>query len=325
MASGAKTHLKQLIDLRYRAGELNLFARHKAQSQLAGNVKTSFRGRGIDFEEIRHYQPGDDIRSIDWRVTARTGEAHTKLYQEERERPVLVVTDQRPSMMFGTQCSFKSVQAAEVASLLCWAALGQNDRVGGLVFNGQQHQEIRPARSKSAVLQLLSAIHKYNTNEYSKHQNSHKPNDEAGSINEVIKELRRIAKPGSALFIISDFIGLNEDGIKQLHLLKKHCDVNAIFISDPMEKQLPARGGYQFTDGVKRQWFSTDNKQLVTAFKQRFTARVAHLTQQLAAHGIPTIAISTNDNALTVLRSQYHSKATAANINSKLTAKGNSA
>jgi len=325
MASGAKTNLKQLIDLRYRAGELNLFARNKAQSQLAGSVKTSFRGRGIDFEEIRHYQPGDDIRSIDWRVTARTGEAHTKLYQEERERPVLVVADQRPSMIFGTQCCFKSVQAAEVASLLCWAALGQNDRIGGLVFNGQQHQEVRPARSKSSVLKLLNAIHKYNTNEYSKHQNSHKPNDEAGSINEVIKELRRIAKPGSALFIISDFIGLNEDGIKQLHLLKKHCDVNAIFISDPMEKQLPARGGYQFTDGVKRQWFNTDNKQLVTAFKQRFTARVAHLTQQLAAHGIPTIAISTNDNALTVLRSQYHSKATAANINSKLTAKGNSA
>ena len=325
MASGAKTHLKQLIDLRYRAGELKLFARNKAQSQLAGSVKTSFRGRGIDFEEIRHYQPGDDIRSIDWRVTARTGEAHTKLYQEERERPVLVVADQRPSMMFGTQCCFKSVQAADVASLLCWAALGQNDRVGGLVFNGQQHQEIRPARSKSAVLQLLSAIHKYNTGEHSTHQKFDQSNNDTASINEVIKELRRIAKPGSALFIISDFIGLNEDGIKQLHLLKKHCDVNAIFISDPMEKQLPARGGYQFTDGVKRQWFNTDNKQLVTAFKQRFTARVAHLTQQLATHGIPTLAISTNDNALTVLRSQYHSKATAANFNSRLTAQGDSA
>lgn len=185
MASGAKTNLKQLIDLRYRAGELNLFARHKAQSQLAGNVKTSFRGRGIDFEEIRHYQPGDDIRSIDWRVTARTGEAHTKLYQEERERPVLVVTDQRPSMIFGTQCCFKSVQAAEVASLLCWAALGQNDRVGGLVFNGQQHQEIRPARSKSSVLQLLSAIHKYNTDEQLQHQNIDTSNNDMASINEI--------------------------------------------------------------------------------------------------------------------------------------------
>ena len=318
MASGAKTHLKQLIDLRYRAGELKLFARNKAQSQLAGSVKTSFRGRGIDFEEIRHYQPGDDIRSIDWRVTARTGEAHTKLYQEERERPVLVVADQRPSMMFGTQCCFKSVQAADVAGLLCWAALGQNDRVGGLVFNGQQHQEIRPARSKSAVLKLLSAIHKYNTGEHSKHQHSDKPNDEADSINEVIKELRRIAKPGSALFIISDFIGLNEDGIKQLHLLKKHCDVTAIFISDPMEKQLPLRGGCQFTDGVKRQWFNTNNQQLVKAFKQRFVKRATQLTQQLAAHGIPTIAISTNENALTVLRSQYHSKATAAGINNSI-------
>jgi uncharacterized protein (DUF58 family) len=319
MASGAKTNLKQLIDLRYRAGELNLFARNKAQSQLAGSVKTSFRGRGIDFEEIRHYQPGDDIRSIDWRVTARTGEAHTKLYQEERERPVLVVADQRPSMIFGTQCCFKSVQAAEVASLLCWASLGQNDRIGGLVFNGQQHQEVRPARSKSSVLKLLNAIHKYNTDEQNSHYNNDNANVDAANINEVIKELRRIAKPGSALFIISDFIGLNDDGIKQLHLLKKHCDVTAIFISDPMEKQLPARGGYQFTDGVKRQWFNTDNQQLVAAFKQRFTERSTHLTQQLAAHGIPTLAISTHNDALTVLRSQYRSqqkkKSTASNIN----------
>ena len=318
MASGAKTHLKQLIDLRYRAGELNLFARNKAQSQLAGSVKTHFRGRGIDFEEIRHYQAGDDIRSIDWRVTARTGEAHTKLYQEERERPVLVVVDQRQSMIFGTQCCFKSVQAAEMASLLCWAALGQNDRVGGLVFNDQQHQEIRPARSKSSVLQLLSAIHKFNTNEYTDKTNNtidntidSTINNNAQNINEVVKELRRIAKPGSALFIISDFIGLNDDGIKQLHLLKKHCDVNAIFISDPMEKQLPTHGGCQFTDGKQRHWFDTSNQQLITAFKQRFTDRVTHLTQQLAAHGIPTITASTHEDALTILHHQYHSKANA--------------
>lgn len=318
MASGVKTHLKQLIDLRYRAGELKLFARNKAQSQLAGSVKTHFRGRGIDFEELRHYQTGDDIRSIDWRVTARTGEAHTKLYQEERERPVLVVIDQKQSMDFGTQCCFKSVQAAEIASLLCWAALQQNDRVGGLVFNDHQHQEIRPARSKSSVLQLLSAIHQYNI-----HKNTDKANNKTQNINEVIKELRRISKPGSALFIISDFIGLDDDGIKQLHLLKKHCDVNAIFISDPMEKQLPAHGGCQFTDGSQRYYFDTRNSKLVAAFKQRFSNRATHLTQQLAAHGIPMISVSTHENALTILRSQYHSKAkSSTTVKSKAAIKG---
>lgn len=315
MASGAQTNLKQLINLRHRAAELKLFARSKAQSQLAGSVKTHFRGRGIDFEEIRHYQAGDDIRSIDWRVTARTGEAHTKLYQEERERPVLVAIDQRQSMAFGTQRCFKSVQAADVASLLCWAALANNDRVGGLVFNDQQHREIRPARSKSSVLQLLSATHQYNH-----HNLIGTAAENKADINEVIKELRRIAKPGSALFFISDFIGLNNDGIKQLHLLKKHCDVNAIFISDPMEKQLPARSGhsgYQFTDGSKRLWFDTNNHQLLAAFTQRFTERSGHLTQQLAAHGIPTIAISTDNNALDILRSHYHSSSRSGSNNSK--------
>ncbi|MDG2035728.1 MAG: hypothetical protein P8J42_03850, partial [Pseudomonadales bacterium] len=170
---------------------------------------------------------------------------------------------------------------------------------------------------KSSVLQLLSAVHQYNHHDLSSAAAEDKAESKTESkteskadINEVIKELRRIAKPGSALFIISDFIGLNDDGIKQLHLLKKHCDVNAIFISDPMEKQLPARSGhsgYQFTDGNKRQWFDTNNHQLLAAFTQRFTERSEHLTQQLAAHGIPTIAISTDNSALDILRSHYHS------------------
>lgn len=322
MATGAQTQLKQLIDLRHRAGELNLFARNKSQSQLAGNVKTNFRGRGIDFEEIRQYQAGDDIRSIDWRVTARTGEAHTKLYQEERERPVLVAVDQRQTMAFGSQRCFKSVQAAEVASLLSWATLAKNDRVGGLVFNDTQHKDIRPARSKSSVLELLNSVHQFNQQALDALMQSHASTQTSGDnfypnsnssalqqINQVIIELRRIAKPGSAVFIISDFIGLNDEGVKHLHLLKKHCDVNAIFISDPMEAELPRQGGSQFTDGRQRQQFNIGDQQLLKAFADRFKQRLAQLNHQLSTHRIPTMAISTHEDAMTILRNQYQSKA----------------
>lgn len=311
MASGAKTQLTKLIDLRHSAGELSLFSRSKALSALVGSVKTNFRGRGLDFEEIRQYQAGDDIRSIDWRVTARTGVAHTKLYQEERERPVLVAVDQRSSMAFGSQCCFKSVQAAEVASLISWAALAKNDRVGGLIFNDSLHHDVRPARSKSAVLKIISAIDSFNKgNSVDSHGRSssstNKASQNSQQINDVIIELRRIAKPGSAIFIVSDFIGLDDEGIKQLHLLKKHCDIHAIFISDPMERQLPASGGNQFTDGINRSRFDISDKKLLNGFAQRFDSRLTALTQQLSANGIPTIAISTNDDAIQIMRRHYH-------------------
>src|SRR6056300_461999 len=151
-ARGAYATLEDLIALRFPAQQLRLARRKKALSALTGPNKSNFRGRGIDFEEVRSYQPGDDIRTIDWRVTARTGSAHTKLFREERERPVLVVVDQRSSMFFGSSHCFKSVLAAQLASLIAWSALDAGDRVGGLVFNGEEHREIRPRRSRKNVL-----------------------------------------------------------------------------------------------------------------------------------------------------------------------------
>ena len=157
-ARGAYAELNDLIALRFPARQLELGRRNRALSALAGPNKSNFRGRGIDFEEVRSYQPGDDIRTIDWRVTARTGSAHTKLFREERERPVLVVVDQRSSMFFGSSHCFKSVLAAQLASLLAWSALDAGDRVGGLVFNEAGHREIRPRRSRKTVLALLSQL-----------------------------------------------------------------------------------------------------------------------------------------------------------------------
>ena len=161
-ARGAHVELDDLIAMRFPARQLRLARRNRALSALAGPNKSNFRGRGIEFEEVRNYQPGDDIRSIDWRVTARTGSAHTKLFQEERERPVLVAVDQRSNMFFGSSHCFKSVLAAQLAGLLAWSALDAGDRVGGLVFNGATHRELRPRRSRKAVLALRAGIAEYN-------------------------------------------------------------------------------------------------------------------------------------------------------------------
>ena len=149
---GAYCDLSQLIQQRHSGQQLNLLQRKRALSLLSGPNKSNFRGRGIDFEEVRSYQPGDDIRTIDWRVTARTGNPHTKIFREERERPVLVVTDLGNNMFFGSRRCLKSVLACNVSALLCWAALNQGDRVGGLVFNELGHREIRPKRSQAACM-----------------------------------------------------------------------------------------------------------------------------------------------------------------------------
>ncbi len=303
MARGASVTLQDLLQLRHHAGELDLFSLARASSAMAGNIKARFRGRGIDFDEVRNYHPGDDVRAIDWRVTARTGEAHIKLFREERERPVLVACDQRRSMQFGSRRCFKSVQAAELSALICWAALQHNDRVGGLVFDDQQHSDVRPARSKSAVLKLLKLLCDYAQRSPATRTSGANPAPSA--IDATIIELRRIARPGSAVFIISDFIDLSDSGIKQLRLLQRHCDVRAVLVYDPMERTLPGRGGRYVTNGEALVPVELGNPRLRDAFTRQFDQRIETLQQALALHAVPLLTISTADDALTMLRENF--------------------
>src|SRR4051812_1422822 len=193
--TGAYVNLANLLRLRFAAQDLKLFVKRAVKSQLNGAERTRFRGRGMDFEEVRLYQAGDDVRSIDWRVTARTQVPHTKLYREERERPVFVLVDQRAPMFFGSQRCFKSVLAAHIAANLAWAALNNSDRIGGLIFGDKAQRDIRPRRSKHAVLELLHQLREFN-------QQLQSPISPADSkpLSALLNDARRIAKPGCALF-----------------------------------------------------------------------------------------------------------------------------
>ena len=148
---GVYVSMDELVALQAADLSLDLRGRRKALTAVAGQHRSSFRGRGIDFDEVRIYQPGDDVRNIDWRVTARTGRVHTKLFREERERPVYLVVDQRESMFFGTQKAFKSVVAARIAALLAWASRDHGDRIGGFLFNDRDVQELRPKEGKKGI------------------------------------------------------------------------------------------------------------------------------------------------------------------------------
>lgn len=249
----------------HRAAESLPLNSNGIKARLSGNYLSAFKGRGMEFDEARPYQPGDDIRSIDWRVTARTGKTHTKLYREERERPVLLWVDYRRSMFFGTQNYFKSVLAAKTAALLAWSAAQHGDRLGGLVFSENLHQELRPQRGKSGTLHFIKMLSEHPA--WDDYQQT--PHDEVSGA-QALHRLRRVARPGSLIFLISDFRYLDETAESSLAQLSRHNDVVMLFINDPLEAHLPPAGYYRVSDGDNEINLNTRNSENCDEYAQRF-------------------------------------------------------
>ena len=309
MRGGAYTDIRELIRLRHGSKELNIINANKARNPLSGLLASNIRGRGIDFAEVRNYQPGDDVRTIDWRVTARTGEAHTKLFQEEKERPVLILVDQSQSMFFGSRVAFKSVIAAEVGALLAWTALDRGDRVGGVVFSEQGHREVRPRRSKHSVLRLLHEI-----NDFNQRLNQQAPAaNNQNYLVEALRNMRRVVKHGCAVFIISDFETLADNGNEEarLHLtqIARHNDLVGIHISDPLERQLPRPDLYSITNGTDRARINTANPKFRDDYQHHFDQQVSDLRHEFTRHKAPLFELSTAEPVLTSLVQQYNAYA----------------
>ena len=261
-SNGVSLSTAELLRYQQLAKLFSLAPKRMPQAKLAGSYLTKHKGRGMEFDEARHYQPGDDIRAIDWRVTARTGKTHTKVYREERERPVFLFCDYLPSMAFGTQLLTKAVQAAHVSSLISWSAAARGDKVGALVFNQQQHKEIKPLTRKKAVLHVwheLMALHEQSAQS---EPDKDKDKDEQ-AFADACARARRLARPGSLVYLVSDFQHLSTQAIQHLSHLTRHCEVRAIVINDPIEHALPQTSSIQtvsVSDGRNQQrWVLGDN------------------------------------------------------------------
>tara|TARA_B110000090_G_scaffold106922_1_gene119973 strand:- start:5830 stop:6666 length:837 start_codon:yes stop_codon:yes gene_type:complete len=236
------------------------------------------KGRGMEFDEVRHYQMGDDIRAIDWRVTARTGKTHTKIFREEVERPVLIATDLTPSMKFGSQLLFKSVQAAHIASLVAWHVKSRGDRIGGIVFNQTNHCELKPRSRKEGVLHYLHAlceIHK-KTNTLADDQTNEKQNSLKAINNHAFEDncarLRQLARPGSLVYLITDGQQLSKDALRHLSEISRHCELVVCLVSDPLEHQLPqsqSKLNVALTDGEQRLQLTLGDKSTIDDYQQR--------------------------------------------------------
>jgi uncharacterized protein (DUF58 family) len=296
VSNGVLPSRAELIGLRLPARDLPLHPRRAAQSVIAGHHRSGFRGRGMDYVESRGYQSGDDVRNMDWRVTARSGRAHVKVYQEERERPVVVMADFGPGMFFATEGAFKSIVVTRAAALIAWAAVQKGDRIGALLYNGSHH-ELRPTSGQRGALHLIRELVKAAdpANLTSRpHSDTH--------FNDALTRLRRVARPGSLVFLFSDFYHLDSDSKRQLQLLRKHNDVLACQVLDRLELQPPAPGRYPVMVGNRQGILDTRSRTQRDAWTRHFAERRQRVSELMQQCAIPLLQLGTADDVAQRLR-----------------------
>lgn len=291
--------LKSLIALHRVAKTLPLKP-GRIRALAGGDYHAPFKGRGMEFDEVRAYTLGDDVRTLDWRVTARTGKPHTKLFREERERPVLLMLDMRSAMFFATQGAFKAVRAVQAAALLGWSAVHQGERLGGLVFSEQSHVELRPRRGKPPLLHMLQSFAAHPA--WHNHNLGVDPLAGNQTLNQALARLRSVAQPGNLIILLSDFSGLDAHGRAQLALLSRHSEIMLIDIHDPIEKDLPPPGQYRLSDGNQFMTLLTANNNLRETYRIRFIQQQQELQQYCRRHNMTLLSLGTGDDPLIALQ-----------------------
>ena len=271
----------------------------RVNSLQTGAYVSHFKGRGMEFDESRPYQPGDDPRSIDWRVTARSTTAYTKLFREERERPVLVMVDLRASMHFATQGCFKSVNASRAAALLSWSAHHRGDRLGGLIFGDTTHRELKPKLGRQAALRFVHHLAEHpdwNT------QERLDGDDGEAQLTQAMSALRRVARPGSLVVILSDFQGFSRTAQSYLSSVARHNEVLALFLNDPIERELPPPGRYRLVAGDDEMAIDTYTKVARDDYASAFAERFHQLEVFCHRYGVHLLPLSTEDDPVATLQ-----------------------
>ncbi|MFF0923017.1 DUF58 domain-containing protein [Rhizobium leguminosarum] len=243
--AGVYVSTDELVALEARTRDLSFVQKARSHQQLAGRMQSAMRGRGLIFEELRDYLPGDDIRSIDWRVTARTSRPVVRIYSEEKERPALIIVDQRINMFFGSRRSMKSVSAAEAAMLCAWRILGSGDRVGGFVFGESPTSEVKPHRSRNAVIAFAEKIARQNAS--LRADSKGEPDPQA--LDKVLSAVANIAHHDHLVVIVSDFDGHTATTRDILLRLSSRNDVICLLVYDPFLLDLPTSGDIVVSGG----------------------------------------------------------------------------
>ncbi len=303
---GLDLTLNQLLETRVKPVIQWQEFNSRVKTNRVGGFRSRFKGRGMDFDESRIYQIGDDIRNIDWRVTARTGEAHTKIFKEERERPVFVLLDQMPSMFFGTAQVFKSILACHITAQLMWSTLENGDRFGALLFGQEasgkdRHFEMKPSSNRRNCMRLLNRIvenHQATLDEcFAPKQNAtleETSDPKESPLRSSLRRLKHLAKPGSVIHIISDFNDFDEDCERQLSRISQHTDLHCILINDPIESTLPPAGLYGISNGFDDGVLDTTSNMTRQDYQQIFNHKKNRIQDFIIKHKGLFNSIDTN-------------------------------
>lgn len=287
MSEGLITELDELIAFKRYAQRIKYKPEYHAVH--VGQHRSKVRGRGMDFAEARNYQAGDEVRHMEWRVTARTGRPHVKLYQEERERPVVLLCDFNPSMYFGTRVAFKSVVAARLAAMIAWTAVKQGDKVGGLIYSANDHSEFTPHSRNLGILPFLAALSRYT-------QTPSNSSDDPKTLSNILVRLRRVTRPGSIVVIISDFYAIDADSERHLSRLRTHNDVLVYHLCDPLELAPPKPQYYPISNGRQETIFDTTSEDIVKSYQHFCDERISSLTAMFKRLQIPYTQVTTETN-----------------------------
>lgn len=281
--------LAQLMALEADARGLSFLARQPRASVLAGSHASRLRGRGLNFDELRRYQPGDDLRHLDCKASLRSGTPIVRTFTEERDRPALLLIDQRMSMFFGSQRSFKSAIAAQLAALAAWMALKAGDRVGALLFNDQKIESLSPLRSRSRVQAICAATARFNQALEAQAPES----DSAQSLDTVLQRCLSLAAHDHLICIISDFAGASERTLQQLRQLRAHNDVIALQVYDPLALDLPRAGRMLVSQGQLQVELAVERRQVHKPLSEFLRARLQEVAALLRRSQVPLLMFST--------------------------------
>ncbi len=296
--SGVYVTLDDLVYMKYQARGFDFLSSQPVQSLLSGRHASRLRGRGLDFEELRHYLPGDDIRTIDWKATRRSGKAQVRVFAEEKERPCLLVVDQRLSMFFGTKKEMKSVTAAKLAALSAWRVVQSLDRAGAIVFNDSKLTHVKPQRSKKTVMHILKTLCDFN--------------GELGAdkgiaadktmLDRALDTALRSAGHDYVISVISDFSGAGDNTHRLIRNLARHNDVMLFFVYDPIARTSPEKGRLVISDGESQVMVDMDKKAIREKGSKILQTRFQYLLDQLSGFTVPVLPITTDQDTSEQIR-----------------------
>ena len=298
---GVYLSLDEMMQLEQSCRELSLLPKQPIRSFLHGSRASKVRGRGVSFEEIRQYTQGDDVRTIDWNVTARLQKPYVRVYTEERERPIVLMIDQRQDMFFGSTLMMKSVAAASIAAHIGWMTNRAKDRVGAVVFNDEKFDLIPPRNSRQHIAQLFSVVESYNTSLSSKKP----PHSNLKMLDEALMQVRTMVGHDALVVLISDFAGMGDDSYRLIEELRAKNDVIAVPVYDAMLDSRPDYGELTVTHNDQMARFDLGNRRINEPLFKAMRERVVNMKNRVNRLGVPAFSINTNRSVTDQLREAF--------------------